>query len=217
MISAFTFFAVCGIIIHPYSYDFVQIGLRFFDAAASSTAKAVPCPYKSCPNRCTKNVSTYQSGTLSDSALTVDGIFGLGQGPLSAISQLASRGVIPPVFSHCLKGEGLGGGTFVLGEITELGMVYTPLVPAQPHYNLYLQSIAVNGQLLPVDPAVFATSTGRGTFVDSGTTLAYLVEEAYESFLSAVSTLLCFCPFYFLMNMCFCLLCCFYVLFVFCS
>ncbi|CAL1362693.1 unnamed protein product [Linum trigynum] len=215
----------------PRSSSF-GIGLRFFDAAASSTAKAVPCPSKTCPDQCTENgqcsytikyedrsvtygvymvdrigldfirpdstigtssaaigfgVSTYQSGTLADSALAVDGIFGLGRGPLSPISQLASRGVIPPVFSHCLKGEGLGGGTFVLGEISEPGMVYTPLVPAQPHYNLYLQSIAVNGELLPVDPAVFATSTGRGTFVDSGTTLAYLVEEAYEPFLSAVT------------------------------
>ncbi|CAI0392104.1 unnamed protein product [Linum tenue] len=113
------------------------------------------------------SVCTYQSGTLGDSALAVDGIFGLGQGPLSPISQLASRGVIPPVFSHCLKGEGLGGGTFVLGEISEPGIVYTPMVPAQPHYNIYLQSITVNGELLPVDPAVFATSTGRGTFVDS--------------------------------------------------
>ncbi|CAI0623636.1 unnamed protein product [Linum tenue] len=134
----------------------------------------------------TFGVSTYHSGPSVDSALAVDGIFGLGQGPSSAISQLASGGVIPPVFSHCLKGEGLGGGTFVLGEISEPGMVYTPLVPAQPHYNLYLQSIAVNGELLPVDPAVFMTSTGRGTFVDSGTTLAYLVEEAYEPFISAV-------------------------------
>lgn len=57
----------------------------------------------------------------------------------------------------------------------------------RPHYNLYLRSIAVNGQLLPVDPAVFATSNNRGTIVDSGTTLAYLVEEAYDPFVMAVS------------------------------
>ncbi|CAL1412598.1 unnamed protein product [Linum trigynum] len=215
----------------PRSSSF-GIGLSYYDAAASSTAKVVPCPDKTCPNRCTKNgqcgytinyeddgvtngvyvvdrvnldfirpdstiatssaaiafgASTYLSGALGDSALAVDGIFGLGQGPLSAISQLSSRGIVPPVFSLCLKGEGLGGGTFVLGEIAEPGMVYTPLVPAQPHYNLYLQSIAVNGELLPVDPAVFATSTGRGTFVDSGTTLAYLVDEAYEPFIRAVT------------------------------
>ncbi|GMP84771.1 hypothetical protein CsSME_00038168 [Camellia sinensis var. sinensis] len=53
------------------------------------------------------------------------------------------------------------------------------------HYNLDLQNIAVNGQLLPIDPAVFATSSNRGTIVDSGTTLAYLVEEAYDPFVNA--------------------------------
>lgn len=52
-----------------------------------------------------------------------------------------------------------------------------------------LQSIAVNGQLLQIDPSVFATSSNRGTIVDSGTTLAYLVQEAYDPFVSAVSTI----------------------------
>ena len=50
-----------------------------------------------------------------------------------------------------------------------------------------LQSITVNGQSLPIDPAVFATSNNRGTIVDSGTTLTYLVQEAYDPFVSAVS------------------------------
>uniref|UniRef100_A0A9I9CWH3 Peptidase A1 domain-containing protein n=1 Tax=Cucumis melo TaxID=3656 RepID=A0A9I9CWH3_CUCME len=58
---------------------------------------------------------------------------------------------------------------------------------AKPHYNLYLQSITVNGQTLPIDPSVFATSINRGTIIDSGTTLAYLVEEAYTPFVSAIT------------------------------
>lgn len=57
----------------------------------------------------------------------------------------------------------------------------------RPHYNLNLQSISVNGQPLPIDPSVFTTSNNRGTIVDSGTTLAYLAEEAYDPFISAVS------------------------------
>jgi len=57
----------------------------------------------------------------------------------------------------------------------------------RPHYNLYLQSISVNGQFLQIDPAVFATSNNRGTIVDSGTTLSYLAEEAYTTFVNAVS------------------------------
>lgn len=49
-----------------------------------------------------------------------------------------------------------------------------------------MHSIAVNGQVLAVDPAVFATTKSRGTIVDSGTTLTYLVEEAYDPFVAAV-------------------------------
>ncbi|XP_030927614.1 aspartic proteinase-like protein 2 isoform X2 [Quercus lobata] len=131
--------------------------------------------------------STYQSGDLTKTDKAVDGIFGFGQGDLSVISQLSSRGVTPKVFSHCLKGDGNGGGILVLGEILEPGIAYSPLVPSQPHYNLYLQSIAVNGQLLPIDPSVFATSNNRGTIVDSGTTLAYLVAEAYDPFVSSIT------------------------------
>ncbi|WCJ34408.1 Eukaryotic aspartyl protease family protein [Euphorbia peplus] len=131
--------------------------------------------------------STYQSGDLTKPDKAVDGIFGFGQGDLSVISQLSSHGVTPRVFSHCLKGEGSGGGILVLGEILEPGIVYTPLVASQPHYNLNLQSIAVNGQSLAIDPTAFATSNNRGTIVDTGTTLVYLVEEAYVPFVSTVT------------------------------
>ncbi|KAL2481322.1 Eukaryotic aspartyl protease family protein [Abeliophyllum distichum] len=131
--------------------------------------------------------STSMSGDLTKSDRAVDGIFGFGQQRLSVISQLSSHGITPKVFSHCLKGEGNGGGILVLGEILDPRIVYTPLVPSQPHYNLYLQSIAVNGQVLPIDPAVFTTSGNQGTIVDSGTTLAYLVEEAYDPFVGALT------------------------------
>ncbi|KAE8721908.1 aspartyl protease family protein [Hibiscus syriacus] len=131
--------------------------------------------------------STYQSGDLAKTDKAVDGIFGFGQGDLSVISQLSSRGITPRVFSHCLKGDNSGGGIMVLGEILEPSIVYSPLVPSQPHYNLILQSIAVNGQLLQIDPGVFATSNNRGTIVDTGTTLAYLVQEAYDPFVSAIT------------------------------
>lgn len=60
----------------------------------------------------------------------------------------------------------------------------------RPHYNLNLQSIAVNGQILPIDSDVFATANNRGTIVDTGTTLTYLVQEAYNPFVDAVSLLL---------------------------
>ncbi|KAF7818705.1 aspartic proteinase-like protein 2 [Senna tora] len=133
--------------------------------------------------------STYQSGDLTKTDKAVDGIFGFGPGALSVISQLSSRGITPKVFSHCLKGESDGGGILVIGEILEPSIVYSPLVPSQPHYNLYLQSIAVNGRLLPINSAVFATSNNRGTIVDSGTTLAYLIQEAYDPLVNAITTI----------------------------
>ncbi|AES60673.2 eukaryotic aspartyl protease family protein [Medicago truncatula] len=132
--------------------------------------------------------STYQSGDLTKTDKAVDGILGFGPGELSVVSQLSSRGITPKVFSHCLKGDGNGGGILVLGEILEPSIVYSPLVPSQPHYNLNLQSIAVNGQVLSINPAVFATSDKRGTIIDSGTTLSYLVQEAYDPLVNAVDT-----------------------------
>ena len=50
-----------------------------------------------------------------------------------------------------------------------------------------LQSIAVNGQLLAIDHSAFTASDNQGTIIDSGTTLAYLIEEAYDPFIKAVS------------------------------
>lgn len=129
--------------------------------------------------------STYQSGDLTTSGHAIDGIFGFGQQGLSVVSQLSSRRIAPRVFSHCLKGGGNGGGILVFGEILDPNIVYSPLIPSQPHYNLDLQSIAINGQLLPIDQTVFATSNNRGIIVDSGTTLAYLIEEAYNPLINA--------------------------------
>ncbi|CAD6341899.1 unnamed protein product [Miscanthus lutarioriparius] len=131
--------------------------------------------------------SNSQSGDLTKADRAVDGIFGFGQHQLSVVSQLNSLGVSPKVFSHCLKGSDNGGGILVLGEIVEPGLVYSPLVPSQPHYNLNLESIAVNGQKLSIDSSLFTTSNTQGTIVDSGTTLAYLADGAYDPFVSAIA------------------------------
>ncbi|KAL5830982.1 hypothetical protein ACOSQ4_016336 [Xanthoceras sorbifolium] len=133
--------------------------------------------------------STLQTGDLTKSDRAVDGIFGFGQQSMSVISQLSSQGITPRVFSHCLKGSGGSGGILVLGEIVEPNIVYSPLVPSQPHYNLNLQSISVNGQILSIDSSVFATSSSKGTIVDSGTTLAYLAEGAYDPLVNAITSI----------------------------
>ncbi|KAI4386093.1 hypothetical protein MLD38_004057 [Melastoma candidum] len=131
--------------------------------------------------------TTTVTGELTKSDRAVSGIFGFGQQSLSVISQLASQGVTPKVFSHCLRGDAQGGGILVLGEIVEPNIVFSPLVPSQPHYNLNLQSISVGGQKLSIPSSTFSTSSSQGTIIDSGTTLAYLAEQAYDTFASAIS------------------------------
>ncbi|KAK8545014.1 hypothetical protein V6N13_066325 [Hibiscus sabdariffa] len=130
--------------------------------------------------------STAQTGNLTTSDRAVDGIFGFGQQSLSVISQLSSQGAAPRTFSHCLKGNDGGGGILVFGEIVEPNMSYTPLVPSMPHYNLDMRSISVGGQVLSIDSSVFSTSINRGTIVDTGTTLSYLADEAYDAFVEAI-------------------------------
>ncbi|KAF4347109.1 hypothetical protein G4B88_025152 [Cannabis sativa] len=131
--------------------------------------------------------STSATGDLTSKNAAVDGIFGFGQQQMSAISQLSSQGIAPNVFSHCFKGDNSGGGILVLGEIVEPNMIYTPLVPSQPHYNLNLQNISVNDKVLHIDPEEFTTSTNRGTIIDSGTTLAYLAQNIYDPFVNAIT------------------------------
>ncbi|KAH7838177.1 hypothetical protein Vadar_022949 [Vaccinium darrowii] len=132
--------------------------------------------------------STSATGDLTKTDRAVDGIFGFGQQGLSIVTQLYSQGVSPNAFSHCLIGSTSGGGILVLGEIVEPNMVYSPLVASQPHYNLNLESIAVNGQTLAIASSVFATSSNGGTIVDSGTTLAYLAEDAFGPFVNGITS-----------------------------
>ncbi|XP_064952814.1 aspartic proteinase 36-like isoform X2 [Musa acuminata AAA Group] len=192
----------------------LNIQLEFFDPDKSSTSTTITCSDDRCSyalqsgqalcsssdfssSLCgysfqygdgsgTSGCSNSQSGDLTKSDRAVDGIFGFGQNDLSVISQLSSAGNFPKVFSHCLKGSDNGGGILVLGEIVEPGIVYTPLVQSQPHYNLNLESLAVNGRELAIDSSLFATSNTQGTIVDSGTTLAYLAEKAYIPFVNAI-------------------------------
>ncbi|KAM3303013.1 hypothetical protein P3S67_014043 [Capsicum chacoense] len=137
--------------------------------------------------RVTFGCSTSQMGDFGMFDKATDGIFGLGQHGVSVIAQLSSQGLIPHVVSHCLRGSNGGGGVLVFGQIVEPTLVYTPLVPSQPHYMVNLETIAVNGQTLAISPQVFKTTTYRGTMIDSGTALGYLAEEVYDIFVDAIT------------------------------
>ncbi|XP_073223396.1 aspartic proteinase 36-like [Cicer arietinum] len=143
------------------------------------------------PEKC----STHQFGALTVPVKAFDGILGHDPGSLSIVSQLAPQGIVSKAFSHCLKGYHNGGGILVLGEIVEPSIAYCPLVPSQyvlfcSAFLFFRSPLSVNGQLLSINPVVFAASKfgDRGTVVDSGTTLVYLVEEAYNSLINAITT-----------------------------
>ncbi|KAG2589293.1 hypothetical protein PVAP13_5NG244400 [Panicum virgatum] len=129
--------------------------------------------------------SNLQSGGLAQTGLGFDGIVGMGpnRNRLSLNSQLNSLGISPMVFSLCL--ESSGNGVLVLNEAVDQRMVYTPLLESKSYYSLNLESISVNGEILPIDSSVF-TSGQRKTIVDSGTTLAYFADQAYDPFINAV-------------------------------
>ncbi|XP_019193699.1 PREDICTED: aspartic proteinase-like protein 2 isoform X2 [Ipomoea nil] len=122
--------------------------------------------------------SGQQSGELGTSAEAVDGIIGFGQANSSLISQLAASGKVKKIFSHCLDNEN-SGGIFAIGQVVQPKVATTPLVPDEPHYNVIMKSIEVDGDPLDIPTYTFDTGSSKGTIVDSGTTLAYLPDSIY--------------------------------------
>ncbi|XP_038694355.1 aspartic proteinase 39 isoform X2 [Tripterygium wilfordii] len=141
------------------------IQLNFFDAASSSTAGLVACSDPIC-------TSAVQTTATECSSQNNQCGYAFKYGDGSGTSGF--------YISDTFRFDAILGDSLISNA--------SALIVFGPHYNLNLQSIAVNGQLLPIDPAVFATENNRGTIVDSGTTLAYLVEEAYDPFVSAVTS-----------------------------
>ncbi|XP_057424436.1 aspartic proteinase 36-like [Lotus japonicus] len=127
-----------------------------------------------------------QSGTLaSSSEEALDGIIGFGQANSSVLSQLAASGKVKKIFSHCLD-TNVGGGIFSIGEVVEPKVKTTPLVPNMAHYNVILKNIEVDGDILQLPSDTFDSENGKGTVIDSGTTLAYLPRIVYDQLMSKV-------------------------------
>jgi hypothetical protein len=55
-------------------------------------------------------------------------------------------------------------------------------------FQLHLETIAVNGQQLDIEPSVFRPSRRHLTIADSGTSLAFLADGAYDPFINAVGS-----------------------------
>lgn len=124
---------------------------------------------------------------------------GLGRGSISFSSQLGRR--FGNTFSYCLMDYTLsppptsflmiGGGLRSLPVTNASRISYTPLKinPLSPtFYYIVVKSITVDGVKLSINPVVWSIDEqgNGGTVVDSGTTLTYLADEAYDEVLKAV-------------------------------
>ncbi|KAK7295199.1 hypothetical protein RJT34_18104 [Clitoria ternatea] len=129
---------------------------------------------------------TKQSGTLSASSdESLDGIMGFGQANSSVLSQLAANGKVKKIFSHCLDNI-VGGGIFAIGEVVQPKYNKTSLVPRMAHYNVVLKDMEVGGDPIQLPTDIFGFSSGRGTIIDSGTTLAYLPPSVHDQIVEKV-------------------------------
>lgn len=126
-----------------------------------------------------------QSGELGSSSEALDGILGFGQANSSMLSQLASSGKVKKEFAHCLDTIN-GGGIFAIGEVVQPQVNTTPMVPNQAHYNVVMKAIEVDGDVLNIPSDIFDSGDGKGTIIDSGTTLAYLPDPVYEPLMKKV-------------------------------
>lgn len=116
-----------------------------------------------------------------------DGLVGLGKGPLSLNSQLASA--LPNKFAYCMVDRGSGKtSNLVLGEVPASGLTYTKMLysPLSPtFYAVELQDIGVNGKAVNIPEGGF----GKEVIFDSGTTLTILGPTAFEAVAAAVAPL----------------------------
>ncbi|CAN1135722.1 Aspartic proteinase 36 [Linum perenne] len=136
------------------------------------------------PQRAVFGCENVETGDLYSQR--ADGIIGLGRGRLSIVDQLVDKSVISDSFSLCYGGMDVGGGAMVLGGITPPSdMVFTHSDPYRsPYYNIELKGLRVAGKSLKINTKVF---DGRhGTVLDSGTTYAYLPEEAFVALKDAI-------------------------------
>jgi aspartyl protease family protein len=120
------------------------------------------------------------------------GLLGLGRGPLSFASQL--RAVYGGhTFSYCLVDHGSDvASKVVFGEDDALALAAHPRLkytafapassPADTFYYVRLTGVLVGGELLNISSDTWDASEGGsgGTIIDSGTTLSYFVEPAYQ-------------------------------------
>jgi len=127
------------------------------------------------------------------------GVLGLGQGPNSFAIQTAS--FYGGKFSYCLRDylePATVKSSLVFGDmIQESGpsllrkpIQYTPILQGgSTFYYVGIEEIAINGEKLPISISTWEIDEfgNGGTIIDSGTSLTYLAEDAYETILEALN------------------------------
>lgn len=120
------------------------------------------------------------------------GLLGFGRGPLSFLSQLKS--VYGHSFSYCLVDRNSDTNVtskLIFGEDKDLlghpNLNFTSLVagkenPVDTFYYVQIKSIMVGGDVLNIPEETWNLSSNGagGTIIDSGTTLTYFAEPAYQ-------------------------------------
>ncbi|XP_016164032.1 aspartic proteinase nepenthesin-1 [Arachis ipaensis] len=120
------------------------------------------------------------------------GLLGLGRGPLSFASQLQS--LYGHSFSYCLVDRNSNSSVsskLIFGEDKELlshpNLNYTSFVGGKDNsvdtfYYVQIKSLMVDGEVLDIPEETWNLSAqgAGGTIIDSGTTLTYFADPAYE-------------------------------------
>ncbi|KAK1277488.1 Aspartic proteinase nepenthesin-1 [Acorus gramineus] len=187
---------------YSYTYSDLSVSAGYFSrdvftlnsSSSSSAVRRLRLSFG-----CAANVS---GPSLTGSTFgSATGVLGLGRGPTSFPSQIASSrsgGDNDDVFSYCLMDYTLSPpptsflliGGFPSAASTK--MRFTPLLPNPPtsptFYYVGIESVSVDGSVVPIDRSIWAVDSmgGGGTVVDSGTTLTFLPGKAYRKIVAAV-------------------------------
>nr|ACN36289.1 unknown [Zea mays] len=191
----------CNALYYPLCYQKVCVYQYFYGDSASTAGVLANETFTFGTNETRVSLPgiSFGCGNLNAGLLANgSGMVGFGRGSLSLVSQLGS-----PRFSYCLTSflspvpSRLYFGVYATLNSTNASsepVQSTPFVvnPALPTmYFLNMTGISVGGYLLPIDPAVFAindTDGTGGTIIDSGTTITYLAEPAYDAVRAAFAS-----------------------------
>uniref|UniRef100_A0ACD5XVR0 Uncharacterized protein n=1 Tax=Avena sativa TaxID=4498 RepID=A0ACD5XVR0_AVESA len=185
---------MCDALYYPSCYKDTCVYQYFYGDSASSAGVLANETFTFGTNdtRVTVPNIAFGCGSLNAGYLyNGSGMVGFGRGPLSLVSQL---GV--PRFSYCLTSfmsavpSRLYFGVYATlnssntsdaGPVQSTPFIVNPALPTM--YYLNMTGISVGGDLLPIEPSVFAINDDDGTggvVIDSGATLTYLAQPAYD-------------------------------------